>query len=260
MEQKVEQMKEITKEKRKHFIEQSKRSAPDGYVSIGFGNEADYLSNYFHKNQIYSGSNTLGFRNNWDGYISYHEYFLPVKIWNEHFRLYLPDGIPQPPAPTTNTPKECSLKEQIDYARNFLGKKIKTARYDKVGIVKGISYIEKADNVTGKLKAEMQEFISNQGLIVCLDVEEAAGIFRPYWVHPILCPIQEHLEKVKVNGYEAEDCGDYFKFGCAKIDKEQLNAAKYLLQSIWPNSNKKVESVKIGTGEFTLEILKKLLG
>jgi hypothetical protein len=66
---------------------------------------------------------------------------------------------------------------------------------------------------------------------------------------------------VKVNGYVGNDTGDYYEFGCAEIPKHDLlDAREFLLvQSKKPyGGNRKIESVKIGAGDFTLEILNKM--
>lgn len=66
------------------------------------------------------------------------------------------------------------------------------------------------------------------------------------------------LITIKVNGYEAVDTGDTYTFGCAVIDKDLLRFTKEFLQKEPLKGNRGPKSVKIGEGEFTLEILKSL--
>lgn len=69
-------------------------------------------------------------------------------------------------------------------------------------------------------------------------------------------------DPIEVNGHNGKDKGTHWEFGCAKISKDDLRVAKNFLASRpkgnIAGSNRRINSVKIGDGEFTLEILEKM--
>jgi hypothetical protein len=71
--------------------------------------------------------------------------------------------------------------------------------------------------------------------------------------------LKSSYPKIEVNGYKAEfkDWGLDFNGGCAKIDRSLFTGlANYI--NISGTGNKKITSVKIGTGEFTASQIKEI--
>lgn len=91
-----------------------------------------------------------------------------------------------------------------------------------------------------------------------------------HWDNISSAPINRFLELVKeepititVNGtiYTAEIIGNLAKFGCAEITRKQIEKSLELLSNttLSISGNRKIESVQIGKGIFTKELLEKLV-
>ena len=66
-------------------------------------------------------------------------------------------------------------------------------------------------------------------------------------------------EPIEINGYTAQFGENSVKFGCAEIDNSVFNELNSLIhRNEGLNSNRSVESVKIGNGEFSAEIIEKI--
>ena len=157
--------------------------------------------------------------------------------------------------------KVMSLEEQIKFAKSLVGKRIRSITYpDKFRLVE---YLEVSDNIPTRFgdvnRANAEEVLKRQDVFVCI-----GNMYRyDRVIFPNSKPEDFEIQKeVEVNGYIAEDMGNYYKFGCAEISYKQLQRAKKFLEECsgtWSNSNRDVKSVRIGDGEFTLELLNQLV-
>jgi hypothetical protein len=64
---------------------------------------------------------------------------------------------------------------------------------------------------------------------------------------------------ITINGYEAEFCDGYVKFGCAKIDSDLIDDMYGMIIHDY-KGNRSIKSVKIGDGIFTTEDIKAIAG
>jgi hypothetical protein len=159
-----------------------------------------------------------------------------------------------------NKEKIMNLEEQIKFAKSLVGKKVKSRNCDGYFLIERFEiYTEETKHDSDLFVEEFKKTISKQPAYVCLIGEQNYERI----ILPNSKPEDFEIQKeVKVNGHIAEDMGDYYKFGCAEISKPQLKRAKEFLvnsQGCWNNSNRDTKSVKIGAGEFTLEILNQLV-
>jgi len=71
----------------------------------------------------------------------------------------------------------------------------------------------------------------------------------------------EPWETVIINGYTAEKTAIGYKFGCAEISSLILTRARDLLLLSYCDlsSNRKIKSIKVGAGNFSLDDLQKLV-
>jgi hypothetical protein len=155
--------------------------------------------------------------------------------------------------------KVMSLEEQIKFAKSLVGKRIALRAYGKSTLITNIFI---SDEIYGHMnlnsKKECEEILKKQDIFVMIQGDNYG---RP--ILPTSKPEDFEIQKeVEVNGYIAEDMGNYYKFGCAEISYKQLQRAKKFLEECsgtWSNSNRDVKSVRIGDGEFTLELLNQLV-
>jgi len=164
-----------------------------------------------------------------------------------------------------------TIEEQIQFAKGLVGKRIKSIGGEnkgKTGIVERFEIITDMSGVTrplGKLKDELKALFEKQGCAVVL---------RGKWtsLNPMcraigggipveIAPEPEPWEAVKINGHPAEKLPYGYKFGCAEISDGLLCKAKEVLRysRFDQQSNKKIVSIKIGDGEFSLDALNKLV-
>jgi len=149
-----------------------------------------------------------------------------------------------------------TLREQIELAKSYLGK---TIEYSE-GISNTVSGIvlgtDTNAQVGGAYTDRAEKQIAKNGFFVSIWLKESKGFI----LIDDQTPNFKIHEPIMVNGFEAKDRGDSYGFGCAKIGKESLKAAKTFLETVKSDgTNKPVEFVEIGAGKFTLEILNKLV-
>lgn len=172
-------------------------------------------------------------------------------VANDDLRLYMRNDL-RVVKKLERKNKEMDLQETINLAKSYVGKSIyvngkpvKLAKYI-------VSYNTSSDCASNDLSLAKKQ-IEKWGVFVTMESDR-----RYFLVDP-----QKNLvfaKRVVVNGYEAIDRGSDFEFGCARVSKDTLRAAKALLEKSQQNSdNKKIKSIKIGEGEFTLDILNDLI-
>jgi hypothetical protein len=82
---------------------------------------------------------------------------------------------------------------------------------------------------------------------------KGGGILSPY------CELQE-VCNVKINGYKATFKKDFVEFGCAQIDIKLLQDLNIVFETQgYYLGNKELETVKIGSGVFTRDDIKKIV-
>jgi len=165
-----------------------------------------------------------------------------------------------------------TIEEQIQIAKGLVGKRIKSISDDvnkgKTGIVERFEIITDMSGVInplGTLKGTLKALFEKQGCAVVLRGKwtrlnpmcRAIGNGIPVEI----APEPEPWEAVKINGHPAERIPIGYKFGCAEVSTGLLRKAKELLEFSKRNSasNKKIVSIKIGDGEFSLDALNKLV-
>lgn len=149
-------------------------------------------------------------------------------------------------------PMALDLKEQILLAEKLIGKSV---RLDDGYILKVERYQCVADD---KLSDKhWNAIIQKHQVVILLYGNGFSYIVDPCKPFPV-----EYNPPVVINGFPAEDSKDSVKFGCAIISKNDLRACKKFLQEQSSNVDtrydRKIESVKIGAGSFTLDDLNRL--
>lgn len=159
------------------------------------------------------------------------------------------------------------VEEQIKLAKSYIGKRIRNHAGDDSGLVEGFKVYTNINELWNPTKSLIESFnktLKTQDVVVALRGKWNSG---KSMVKPIGDGIVEHIkepwEDVKVNGYPAKKSSYGYDFGCANIDNSVLQSARKFLEDNKSNcakGNRSIQSVKIGEGEFTLDILNKLLG
>ena len=160
-----------------------------------------------------------------------------------------------------NVRTEETVKVQIELAKRLVGKRVYGVDKKRTGVVDSFT-IE--SEYTSDCLASLREAINDYGVGIVVHGKWDNGCpmqmtIRPDWTFESMTGDLNKI-KVKVNGHVGEDKGDYYLFGCAKIAKEDLLDAREFLAKTERSSGlyRSVSSVRIGAGEFNLEILKQL--
>lgn len=152
------------------------------------------------------------------------------------------------------------LGKQIELAKSLIGETIYSLENpDVCGVVDSYKI---SDEIffTSKLNTErFSKVLKKQPVVVELKGTWNDNVPMGYILVPGDSFPKIRKPVVKVNGCEAKEDGEFYFFGCAMISKENLKEAKLLLSRQSKSAgNRKIESVKIGKGDFTLEILEQL--
>jgi hypothetical protein len=253
-----------TQEEWRRLADMSKeKGVPAGWVYVGNGVTGDHGLNF---GPVLSFKNLVG---EWllsgvgIGKITGDEYICPVEDWEEKTGLKFMKTFAEVKAARDAAQKEYDaevnkLDALLVEAKKLVGKKIEYACY--VGgirlqkeIVERVSLV--TDNSVGFLPgSHALDFFLKNGYVILLHLKSGGHLpYAPEFIVNV-------SSGIAVNGYEGEDKGDYWKFGCAEINKEVLKRAKQLIDMshLTPVGNRKIESIKIGEGVFTLEILKEM--
>lgn len=161
------------------------------------------------------------------------------------------------------TEKELTMEEKVNYAKSFIGKRIKSRFNTKLyGLVDRVEVHLNSDIIANNTTQQAIDFFNKEfnksGFVITLRGNWDGGQSILYAISDDDVQLAPP-NTVKINGYESEDKGDYFQFGCAKISKDLLKIAESLMLTTFEDDNRKVESVKIGAGEFTLKDIQTLL-
>lgn len=119
--------------------------------------------------------------------------------------------------------KNCrNYEKHLEFGRSWIGKKFSYKEGDCVGwfdvIAVGMCFSSKFNVNTSDEEDKYIKNLSEDTLIVYLEVEDENGDEQFFIVTPHLMKhITDFKPKVVVNGYEADDIGDYYEFGCATI-------------------------------------------
>jgi hypothetical protein len=246
----------MTKERIAEFIGFSKDESKkqNGYVYVGRGSLTNSLGGELgikrgELHQFLPTSKIMDRGEN-SGSERYCEYYIKKSKWNELFAEKETEN-PEP------------LESRIAAAQEHIGKDI-VSLYNKNrhGVVKRVAVCLSEESGTkdfGLDKRITQKHFKNGPEILLLGGwSDGAKMVRVFDNNSL----EIYVEKIKVNGFDAEDMGEYYKFGCAQIQKSQLKRAKEFLietnKGLSGYCNRKTESVKIGQGDFTLDILNKL--
>jgi len=165
-----------------------------------------------------------------------------------------------------NSPNNMSIEEQIKLAKSLVGKRIKSElRKGITGVITSFVIIQD----TSELKNPSIGCEKNCNLMI--DAQGCAVVLRGDWgnknriasvigVSEIEVVEVKPWETVKVNGWPAKKISGGYEFGCATISNEVIAGALRLMrEGNGGFGNKKVESIRIGAGEFNLDTLQKLV-
>lgn len=149
---------------------------------------------------------------------------------------------------------DLSLEKQIELATSFAGKHLTVKRDTSVRKFSNYAVVVAGDATLSNYSSNVRNF--------------AASHKKPFVVvnlngnsYPIFELNEIAPEPIVVNGYTGVEGKDAWVFGCATISKDLLKAAKDFLEASAKvrGGNRTVDSVTIGSGKFTLDILKKLV-
>lgn len=156
-----------------------------------------------------------------------------------------------------NTQKYPKLQETVEYASSLVGKYIKSRFTNTISTKPVESVCISFDKKDARENFTKKEIFEKYGYCVMLNVKwERASDGYP--INPDGLDEKVLDKPVIINGYPAEDKGDYFKFGCANVSKFQLNAILDIMECTYIDC-KPLNSVTIGKGVFTKEDIKNLL-
>lgn len=240
-------------EQKQKYISLASKNKIEGFVYIGRGSEAnplvDIFGNILHILNSYESFyqdgqvNSVTHKPNYNGNSNI-DYWISQSDWEKFF------GKP-----------EMNISEQIQFAQSLVGKRVEirstygSARITKYKILTSVAGI-------GNLQAreEARKVLEKNGVVVVVEGD--------CYVRAILPDSKETFRIIKdlprINGHKAIDMGDYYEFGCATVSKARLIRAKKYLESEWSyaeskQDNKKVLSVTIGQGVFSLDVLNQLV-
>ncbi len=243
----------MTQDRRNHFLRCSKerRDVYPGFIYVGRGQLSTTLEKELGVTQddIYMESSDVLYRGR-QGNDCDHDYFLREEVWTKMFNKKF---------------NFTTLDERLAYAKTFIGKKIRKTRGVQTHLVLTIKDVRlhtaifSAGSVLaiGTGEKSTTDLISRDGYVMKL-VSDSQDISIPIDFEDLEA-FEIAPDPVKINGYEAKDEGQNIRFGCAVIPKDTLRTVRDLMKQATPGEFKKVESVMIGKGQFTLEIIDKLL-
>lgn len=154
-----------------------------------------------------------------------------------------------------------SIEKQVAYAKSLVGKYV--SRGTTIGKVTEFG-IFTGDKHNGGCDRWDKTF-DKYGVIVYINIVKLDN--DTSW-NAVISEYQFHYDIVSppivINGCVAEKTKDGYKFGCAEISRSQLSLAREFLKTssylVLPDStNRNIESVKIGVGNFNLTDLNALL-
>ncbi len=222
-----------------------KKYCPPEYIYIGHGNESGKLGDFWGTKNLcralsyYSVENT-----GWDGSSKNIQYCVPVEVWNEKFTVKIGEKKPITLA---------EIKSKYEEAKKFIGKNIIFkgigGKIDKFNVDEIKLNIEKNPNSS----CVSDEFYDKHGYVI-----EVKGGCKSIPFEN--CELNKSIEVKNHNGtsYTAASEGDFWVFGCAKIDKSLIRAAYELLNKSVAG-NRSATKVTIGAADFDKETLKALV-
>lgn len=244
--------KQITEFKRLAKLKGFKK---EGYVYVGKGQNPvleDVLGVRIY--MIYPATGNM--EGGYNGGSPHYDYYIKESDWNKLFGVPVKKVEPKLKAE--------SIDSRVALAKTFIGKKLVLFSdknvWAEAKTVEVLFDDKKIANAVPELKARFKKHLDLHGNVVVLMGEYSDGSDMVRCVDSN-ADMSLYVEKVRINGFDAEEFASYYKFGCAKISKKMLKDARdFLFNWDAPSaiSNKKPQSVKIGAGDFTLEALNKL--
>lgn len=243
--------KQITEFKRLAKLKEFKK---EGYVYVGKGLSPKMLIDILGMSVTKCVNGKM--YGQFNGMITDQDYYIKESDWNKLFGVPVKKVAPKPKAE--------SIDSRVALAKTFIGKKL-TLFSDKnvwaeAKTVEVLFDNKKIVNAVPELKARFKKHLDLHGNVVVLMGEYSDGSDMVRCVDSN-ADMSLYVEKVRINGFDAEEFKTYYKFGCAKISKRMLRDVRdFLFNWEAPSkiSNRKLESVKIGAGDFTFETLNKL--
>jgi len=150
------------------------------------------------------------------------------------------------------------VKSELAKAKKLIGKHIKVL-ISGIGVTGNVTVVKGAEILLEKennWSAIAQKTLDENGYIVVLVTEHGATLFDPN--------CYKLVKKVAVvnhqgQEYTAQDCGSFWKFGCAKISKQLIRDLYNVMSSKNYQGNRSVTKVTIGAADFSLDTLKDLM-
>lgn len=150
------------------------------------------------------------------------------------------------------------IKTQLKKATQLIGKNIKvlvsgTGFEGNVAKVKGVEILlEKQYNWSAIAEKRFDE----NGYIIVLVTDYGKTLFDPTCYELVKeVVVKNHLGQE----YIAQDCGRFWKFGCAEISKQQIKDLYNIMSSKNYGGNRTISKVTIGAADFSLDTLKALV-
>jgi signal peptidase I len=164
----------------------------------------------------------------------------------------------------TKQEKYPKLQETVEYASSLVGKFIKSRFGEKNISTSSVTGFKIHFDCAGtNNNPHKKQYFKKYGYYVTLDANWPDGVTGGYPLDPDNLNEESYDTRPKpvviINGYTAEDKGNYFKFGCAKISKSQLKAIYHIMITDYFDDCKPLKSVTIGQGVFTKQDIQNLL-
>lgn len=150
------------------------------------------------------------------------------------------------------------IKSQLEKAKQLIGKRIKvlvsgTNVVGNIALVKDVQLLLEKQNTWSDIAVKC---FKQNGYVIVLTTDYGKTLFDP--------TCYELVKEVVVNNhlgqeYVAQDCGRFWKFGCAEISKQQIKDLYNIMSSKNYGGNRTVSKVTIGAADFSLDTLKALV-
>lgn len=233
-----------TKEEFLKYAKQGHPKCPKDFYYVGKGNRfSTYFDTIWCKDM---SSSSEEYNTNCYGYDVATDYFVPKKVWEEKFGPLEEKQI---------TLSE--IKAQYEAAKLLVGKKVRDTDTGEIFTPINIELWMDSDKVGEGTLTE--EIFNKKGFVIILVAPDNCKFIS----YPSNC--LEEAKEIRVKNtsgveYIAEDKGEYWQFGCAKIGKGLIKEAHNLFEKFGSMSEYKMpQSIQIGAGIFTREILKELV-
>lgn len=149
------------------------------------------------------------------------------------------------------------IKSQIEKAKQLIGKRIKvlvsgTKGVGNIALVKDVQLLLEEQNTWSDIAVKC---FKQNGYVIVLTTDCCKTLFDPTCYELVKeVVVKNHLGQE----YIAQDCGRFWKFGCAEISKQQIKDLYNVMTDNY-GGNRTISKVTIGAADFSLDTLKALV-